>query len=40
MSDSQSLNRLLLDVLISSNNEQVFICDLSDLTLQFIVDTW
>jgi hypothetical protein len=26
--------------MISSKNEHVFICDLSDLTLQIIFDTW
>jgi hypothetical protein len=38
MSDTQSLNTSLLEVMISSKNECVFICDLSDLTLQIIVD--
>jgi len=40
MSDSQSLNMMLLDVMISSNNERLFIHDLSDLTLQIIFDAW
>jgi len=40
MSDSQSLNTSLLEVMISSKNKSVFICDLSDLTLQIIVDAW
>jgi len=38
MSDTKSLNTLLLEVTISSKNECVFICDLSDLTLQMIFD--
>jgi len=40
MSDTQSLNTLLLEVMISSKNERVFIHDLSDLTLQIIFDAW
>ena len=40
MSDTQSLNTSLLDVIISSKNERVFIRDLSDLTLQIIFDAW
>jgi len=40
MSDSQSLNTSLLEVMISSKNEPVFIHDLSDLTLQIIFDAW
>jgi len=40
MSDSKSLNTSLLEVLISSKNECVFIRDLSDLTLQIIFDAW
>ena len=40
MSDTQSLNTLLLEVMISSKNESVFIRDLSDLTLQIIFDAW
>jgi len=40
MSDSQSLNTSLLEVMISSKNECVFIRDLSDLTLQIIFDAW
>ena len=40
MSDSQSLNTSLLEVMISSKNERVFIRDLSDLTLQIIFDAW
>ena len=40
MSDSQSLNILLLEVMISSKNEAVFIRDLNDLTLQIIFDAW
>jgi len=38
MSDTKSLNTLLLEVTISSKNECVFICDLSDHTLQMIFD--
>jgi hypothetical protein len=33
MANSQSINNLLLDVMISSKNEPVFICDLTHLTL-------
>jgi hypothetical protein len=40
MSDSQSLNTLLLVVMISSKNKRVFIHDLRDLTLQTIFDAW
>jgi len=40
MSDTQSLNTSLLEVMISSKNEHVFIHDLSDLTLQIIFDAW
>jgi hypothetical protein len=40
MSDTQSLNTSLLEVMISSKNEGVFIRDLSDLTLQIIFDAW
>jgi hypothetical protein len=36
MSDTQSLNASLLEIMISSNNEHVIIHDLSDLTLQII----
>ena len=36
MSDTICLNTVLLDVMISSKNERVFIRDLSDLTLQII----
>jgi len=38
MLDSQSLNTSVLEVMISSKNERVFIRDLSDLTLQIIFD--
>jgi len=38
MSDSQSLNTSLLEVMISSKNERVFSRGLSDLTLQIIFD--
>jgi len=40
MSDTKSLNTSLLEVMISSKNERVFIRDLSDLTLQMIFDAW
>jgi len=40
MSNIQSLNTSLLEVMISSKNERVFIRDLSDLTLQIIFDAW
>jgi len=40
MSDTQSLNTSLLEVMISSKNESVSIRDLSDLTLQIIFDAW
>jgi len=40
MLDTQSLNTSLLQVMISSKNECVFIRDLSDLTLQIIFDAW
>jgi len=39
MSDSKSLNNSLLEVMISSKNEDAFIRDLSNLTLQIIVDS-
>jgi hypothetical protein len=38
MSDSKSINTFLLEAIISSKNERVFICDLNDLTLQTIFD--
>ena len=38
MSDSTSLNNAILEVMISSKNELVYIHDLSDLTLQIIFD--
>jgi len=40
MSDTKSLNTSLLKVMISSKNQDVFIRDLSDNTLQIIFDTW
>jgi len=40
MSDTKSLNTSLLEVMISSKNERVFIRDLSDHTLQIIFDAW
>ena len=38
MLDSQSLTSVLLEVMITSENERVFIHDFSDLTLQIIFD--
>jgi hypothetical protein len=40
MANSKSLNTCLLEVMISSKNEQIFIHDLSNLTLQIIFDAW
>jgi len=40
MSDSKSLNTSLVEVVIPSKNECVFICDLSDLTSQIMFDAW
>jgi len=40
MSDTQSLNTSLLEVMIPSKTERVCIPDLSDLTLQIIFDAW
>jgi hypothetical protein len=40
MSDTQSLNISLVEVMISSKNERVFIRDLSDRTLQIFFDDW
>jgi len=40
MWDSQSLNTLLREVMISSKNERVFIRDLNDLMLQIIFNAW
>jgi len=40
MSDTLSLNNSLLEFMISSRNESVFIRDLSDLTLQIIFYAW
>jgi len=40
MSDTQSTNTSLLDIMISSKNECIFIRDLSDLTLQIIFYAW
>ena len=40
MSDTQSLNTSLREVTISSKNNPVFIRDLSNLSLQIIVDGW
>jgi len=40
MSDAKSLNTSLLEVMISYKNECVFICDLTDHTVQIIFDAW
>jgi len=40
MSDTQSLNTLLVEVMISSKNELVIIWDFSNLTLQSIFNAW
>jgi hypothetical protein len=40
MSDSQSLNTSLPEVIICPKNDNVFICDLNDLMLQIIFDGW
>jgi len=40
MLDTQSLNTSVLEVMISSKNERVFIHVLSDLILQIIFDAW
>jgi hypothetical protein len=40
MLDSKSLKTLLLQIMISTKNEGVFIRDLSDLTLHNIFDSW
>ena len=38
--DSQSINTLFREIIISSNNEYVFIRDLSDPTLQLVFKVW
>jgi len=40
MSYSKSRNTSLLAVILSSQNERVFILDLNDLTLKIIFDAW
>jgi len=40
VTDSKSVNTSLLEAMISSKNECVFICDLSDITFQTIFDAW
>jgi len=40
MPNSKSLNTSLIKVMISSNDERVFIRDLSDLTSQIIFHAW
>jgi hypothetical protein len=40
MSDTKSLNTLLLQVMVPSNNECVLIRDLCNLTLQIVFNAW
>jgi len=40
MSNSQSLNTSMLEVVISAKNERVIIQDLSDHTLQIVLNAW
>jgi len=40
MSESKSLNTMLLQVIRTSKNECVMMCNLSDLTFQIISDAW
>jgi len=40
MSDSQSLNTSMVEVMIPSRNKRVFIRDLSDLTFRIVFDVW
>jgi len=40
MFDSKCLNTSLLEVMISSKNQRVFIRDLSDLTLEIVFNAW
>jgi hypothetical protein len=40
MSDTKSLNTLLLEVMISSKKERIFIRDLSDIALLIVLDAW
>jgi len=40
MWDLSSLNTLVLEVMISSKNEGIFIFELSDLTIQIIFHGW
>jgi hypothetical protein len=40
MSDTELLNTMLLEVMISSKDERIITCDLSDHTLHFIFDAW
>jgi len=40
MLDTKSLNTSLLQVMISSKDERIFIRDLSNLTLQIMFDDW
>jgi hypothetical protein len=40
MSDSKYVNTLLIEVMISLKNELVIILDLSDITVQIVLDAW
>jgi hypothetical protein len=40
MSDTTSLNTSLLEVMITSKNERIFIPHVSDLNVQIIFDAW
>jgi len=40
MSDSNSFNASLCEVMISPRNEHVIIRDMSDITLEIIFDAW
>jgi len=40
MSDTKSLNTLLLEVKISSKKERIFIRDLNDIALLIVLDAW
>jgi hypothetical protein len=40
MLQTEHLNTCLLEVIISFKLKFVFICDLSDLTLQIVFDAW
>ena len=40
LSDTKSLKSVLQEIMISTKNECVVICDMSELTLQIIFTTW